>query len=553
MTASDTLRKGRGAYALRSWAEAYAQLSAADLVAPLGVGDLERLAAAAFLTGRDEVYAELWVRAHQECVRARDVVRAARFAFWIVLDLFLKGELARAGGWLARARQLLDDAHRDCPECGLLLVMDARLALQQGHGAAAAASARKAVAFAGRFDDPELRVFALLIDAQVRAEVGNATEAGALFDEAMVAVTIGEASPIAVGVVYCAVISTCRQLFDVRRAREWTAALTQWCAREPELVPFRGQCLVHRVEVIRLSGAWADAITEAERACVWMTHAAGRLSPQEQAPAPFTFPIGAAFYELAESQRLRGDLADAEEGYRQASLYGVSPEPGLALLRLAQGKPKAAESAVHRLLEQRQSTRARAETLAACVEIALAVHDVSRARAATEELVTIAARLGATFLHALAAQATGEVLLADGDARGSFPPLREAWTMWQELDAPYHAARVRVQLGLACRALGDDDAAALELDSARRVFERLEARPDLARVEALVRRDARGLTPREVEVIGLVARGESNRAIARELAISQRTVDRHVSNILMKLDLPSRSAATGYAYEHGLI
>jgi len=208
---------------------------------------------------------------------------------------------------------------------------------------------------------------------------------------------------------------------------------------------------------------------------------------------------------------------------------------------------------VHRLLEQRQSTRARAETLAACVEIALAVHDVPRARAATEELVTIAARLGATFLHALAAQATGEVLLADGDARGSLAPLREAWAMWQELDAPYHAARVRVQLGLACRALGDDDAAVLELDSARRVFERLEARPDVARVEALVRRDARGLTPREVEVIGLVARGESNRAIARELAISQRTVDRHVSNILMKLDLPSRSAATGYAYEHGLI
>jgi ATP/maltotriose-dependent transcriptional regulator MalT len=553
MNVSETVRKGRGAYALRNWAEAYAHLSAADLVAPLPIDDLERLAAAAFLTGRDEVYGELWVRAHQECVRVRDVVRAARFAFWIVLDLFIKGELARAGGWIARARHLLDDAHEDCPECGLLLVLDARLALQQGQADAAIERAARAVAIADRFDDPELRVFSLLIDAQVRAEVGNAIEAGPLFDEAMVAVTVGDATPIATGVVYCAVISSCRQLFDVRRAREWTEALADWCAREPDLVPFRGQCLVHRAEVIRLSGAWTDAMSEAERACVWMTRTAGRLASQERAPAPFTYPIGAAFYELAESQRLRGDLTDAEESYRQASQYGVSPEPGLALLRLAQGKPKAADAAIRRLLEQRQSTRARAATLAACVEIALAVHDVPRARTATEELMTIAARLGATFLHAVAAQSLGEVLLADGDVRGAFPPLREAWTMWQQLDAPYHAARVRVQLGLACRALGDDDAAALELDSARRVFERLEARPDLARVDALARRSARRLTPREVEVIGLVARGESNREIARDLAISERTVDRHVSNILMKLALPSRSAATGYAYEHGLV
>ncbi|HKH91789.1 MAG TPA: LuxR C-terminal-related transcriptional regulator [Gemmatimonadaceae bacterium] len=553
MNVSDAVCKGRGAYALRRWGQAYAHLSAADLVAPVGVNDLERLAAAAFLTGREEVYPELWVRAHRECVQARDSVRAARFAFWIVLDLLLKGELARAGGWLSRARHLLDDANDDCPECGLLLVLDARLALQQGQVATAIESAGKAVAIADRFDDPELRVFSMLIDAQIRAEAGNATEAGALFDEAMVAVTVGEASPIAVGVVYCAVISSCRQLFDVRRAREWTAALARWCASEPELVPFRGQCLVHRVEVIRLSGAWAEAMAEAERACVWMTRTAGRLSALDRAPAPFTYPIGAAFYELAEAQRLRGDLADAEESYRQASVYGVSPEPGLALVRLAQGRPRAADTSIRRLLEQRQSTRARAATLAACVEIALAVHDLSRARTAAEELVTVAARLGATFLHALAAQSLGEVLLADGDARGSFPLLREAWMMWQELDAPYHAARVRVQLGLACRALGDEDAAALELESARRVFERLDARPDLARVDALARRSIRGLTPREVEVIGLVARGDSNRAIAQQLEISERTVDRHVSNILMKLALPSRTAATGYAYEHGLV
>ena len=553
MHQTDALRRGRGAFALRHWTEAYAHLSAADRAVPLGVNDVERLAVAAFLTGRDEVSAELWVRAHQECLRARDVPCAARFAFWIVLDLILKGELARAQGWLARARHLLDESGDDCPECGLLLVLSARFAIHDGRIDDSTEDARRALAVAERFDDPELRVFSLLAVAQVRAAAGNPADAAPLFDEVMVAVTIGEASPIALGVVYCALIGACFQMFDVARAREWTAALTHWCAGEPDLVPFRGLCLVHRVEVLRISGAWTQAIAEADRACAWMLLTADRLASQALIPPAFTYPIGAAFYQLAEAQRLRGDMAEAEESYRKASRFGASPDPGLALLRLAQGRPRAAETAIRRLVEQRQSTRTRTATLVACVEIALAVRDVAWAREAAGELAQLASSSGAPYLRAVAAQALGEVLLAEGAARAAFAPLREAWTTWQELEAPYDAARVRVQLGLACRALGDDDAAALELDSARRVFERLDARPDLARVDALARRREGALTPREVEVIGLVARGESNRAIARRLAISERTVDRHVSNILMKLALPSRSAATGYAYEHGLV
>ena len=550
---TDALRRGRGAFALRHWAEAYALLSAADRAAPIGVNDLERLAVAAYLTGHDEVYPDLWVRAHQECLRAHDAPRAARFAFWIVLDLVLKGEFARAGGWQARAGHLLDEAGDDCPECGLLLVMRSRLAMQEGRTDAAGENARRAVAISERFDDPELRLFSLLAFAQARAATGSPADAAPLFDEVMVAATIGEASPIALGVVYCAVIGACLQTFDVARAREWTAALTHWCANEPDIVPFRGLCLVHRVQVIRLSGAWTQAIAEADRACAWLLLTADRLASRELIPPTFTYPIGAAYYELAEAQRQRGDLPDAEESYRKASRFGTSPEPGFALLRLAQGRTRAAETAIRRLAEQRQSVRARTSTLAACVEIALAVHDVEWAREAAAELASLASKLGAPFLRAVAAQSLGGVLLAEGDARAAFAPLREAWTTWQELEAPYHAACVRVQLGRACRALGDDDAAALELDSARRVFTRLDARLDVARVDSLIRRRDGTLTPREVEVIGLVARGETNRAIARSLSISERTVDRHVSNILMKLALPSRSAATGYAYEHGLV
>jgi ATP/maltotriose-dependent transcriptional regulator MalT len=543
MDVSDALRAGRAAFARREWSEAHSLLSDADEATPLGPDDLERLAASAFLIGREDAYAELWVRGHQECLRAGDVSRAARFAFWIALDLLVAGELARGGGWLARAQRLLDEADRDCPERGLLAVLAARIAMREGRPEEAHEAAQRSLGVAHRFDDPDLRVFAPLIVAQVRAAMGQAAEAAALFDEVMVAVTVGEASPIAVGVVYCAVINGCHQLFDVARAREWTAALSGWCSRQPDLVQFRGECLVHRVEVMRLSGAWTQALGEAEHACAWLTRT-GERSAQL---------LGAAFYELAEARRVRGDLEGAEESYRQSSQYGRSPEPGLALLRLAQGRPRAAETAIRRLLEQTQSRRARVDTLAACVEIALAVHDVPAARAAAEELATLATVTRAPFLRALAAHSMGEVLLADQDARGALPVLREAWMTWQELDAPYHAARVRVQLGLACRALSDEDAATLELDSARRVFERMGARADVARVHALTRGGAPALTRREVQVIALVARGKTNRAIARELAISERTVDRHVSNILMKLSLPSRSAATGYAYEHGLV
>ena len=554
MDVSDALRAGRDAFARQEWAEACALLSAADRTAPLGPDDLERLAAAAFLTGRDETYAELWVRGHQDCLRSGDVPRAARFAFWISLDLLVAGELARGGGWLARAQRLLDDADADCAECGLLAVLVARLAMRDGRAGDALESAQRALELSKRFDDPDLRVFAPLIVAQIRAATGQAAEAAALFDEVMVTVTLGDASPISVGVVYCAVINGCHQLFDVARAREWTSALSGWCSRQPDLVQFRGECLVHRVEIMRLSGAWPQALAEAEQACDWLTRMAERAATSRGGTLPSSaHAIGAAFYELAEARRVRGDLRAAEESYQLASQYGRTPEPGLALLRLAQGRPKAAQTAMRRLVEQTQSRRARVETLAACVEIALAVRDIAAARAAAEELAALATATRTPFLRALAAQSLGDVLLAEGDARASLAMLRESWMTWQELDAPYHAARVRVELGLACRALGDEDGAALELDSARRVFERMSARADLARVDALRHRGVPALTRREVEVIGLVARGKTNRAIARELAISERTVDRHVSNILMKLALPSRSAATGYAYEHGLV
>lgn len=544
MSATRDLERGRKAYERRAWRDAYAALSAADAVSPLPPDDLELLASAASMVGRMDEYAELLERAHHAHLESGEDLRAARAAFWLGMNLAVRGEIGPAGGWFGRVRRLVERADEDSVEQGLLLIPAVLQRAAAGDYEGAYESARAAAEVAERFRNADLAAAAAQFQGLIRIKQGQVEEGLRHLDDAMVVVTAGETSPFMAGVVYCAVIAYCEEAFEPRRAHEWTNALARWCAEQPQMVAFTGRCLAHRAGIMQLHGQWRDALEEA------------RLARERCEEAMNRAATGQALYQQGELQRLQGDFAGAEAAYREASTYGREPQPGLALLRLAQGDVGAAAAAVRRVLSERTEPLQRAVVLPAYAEIMLAAGDHDEAGRASEELDEIAAGSERPMLAAIAAYVHGAVDVADGEAQAALAPLRRALELWHELDAPYEVARTRVLVGLACRALGDDDTAKLELDAARGAFELLGAASDLERLAALTGakpRERHGLTARELEVLRLVATGKTNREIAAELVLSQHTVARHVQNIFTKLSVSSRSAATAFAFEHQLV
>jgi DNA-binding CsgD family transcriptional regulator/tetratricopeptide (TPR) repeat protein len=446
---------------------------------------------------------------------------------------------APATAWIARGQRLVED--RDCVERGYVLLAVAEQQLGGGQADAAHATASQAAGVGERFDDADLTAVARHVQGRALIDQGDVVEGLKRLDETMLAVVADELSPVVTGMMYCSVIDTCRQVYALGRAREWTSAFSRVCEQQPDMSAFTGTCLVHRSEILQLQGAWPDALTEACRAC-------------ERAQRAARKPPGAAFYQQAEIHRLRGEFAKAEDAYHFASDRGCEPQPGLALLRLAQGRTDAACAAIRRLMGATSDRLRRARLLPACLEIMLAIGDLEDARRARDELRELARTFDADGLRAMVAQAEGAIALAEGRAHAALDPLRRAFERWQRLEAPYEAARVRVLIGHACRALGDEEAAALEHKAARSEFERLGAQPELARLDAPSPTGpstaGNPLTARELQVLRLISSGRTNKEIADELCLSERTIDRHVSNILSKLDVPTRAAAAVHAVHH---
>lgn len=550
MTSRATTRKnrlldqGRLSFQKQAWSAAFSQLSAADRDQPLEPDDLVLLTQAALLTGRETDGLDLLSRVHQEFLSRGDLQGAARYAFWLGFTLLTSGEPAKASGWLSRAGRILE-GQPECVEQGYLLLPTGYGAFHMGDAETAGSVMAKAAAIGERFADKDLATLGRQGQGRALIRQGEIKQGLALLDEAMVAVMAGDVSPLSAGAVYCSVLDACGEIFDLQRAQEWIEALEKWCAAQPDLVPYRGHCLVRRAELLQLHGAWPDALEWAQRAHEWLSRSAAKSVR------------GEALYQIGEVHRLRGKFAEADEAYQQASQCCPASGPGLAQLRLAQGQVEAASVAIQQLLTVVHVPGPRARVLDAYVEVLLCDRNIEAARAGVEELAEIASRHNLPFLRALSSRAIGAVLLAEGDARAALVELRKSWSIWLQLEAPYEAARVQLLVALAYRRLGDEEDARRELTAARQQFNTLGAAADVARVDLLLANDTGNsvgpLTTRELQVLKLVASGITNREIADRLNISEKTVARHLSNIFTKLDLNSRTAATAYAYDHNLI
>ena len=538
-TIINELLEAREAYERRDWALALDRLRS---VGHLDPKDTLALATAAYLMGDVDEAVRALQSGYQDMIKRGDDLAAVRFAFWLGLILNIRGETAVGGGWVARGKRILETQPTDIVERGYLLAHEFFQYLGRGDFARAAETAAGMVDVGRRYQHPDLVARGLMCQGRLMIYAGRVPEGLALLDEAMIGISAGEVSPIIAGMVYCSLIEACQEVSDFSRAASWTSALTRWCEVQPGLVPYTGQCSLHRGQIMRLRGAYDEALAEFA------------LAQRRYQQEGTTAPAGLALTEQGDVLRIRGRFDEAESAYHQAAELGHEPQPGLLLAWTHRGRTAAAVSAVRRLLAEARTPVHRSRLLPAAVEVLVAAQLPDEARGYCEELSEIASAFGNSALQAMSAYAAASVELITNHDQEALADARESCRLWNDIGSPYETARARVLIGRALRNLGDEDSAMAELAVARRAFVDLGAAPAVQEIDRLLRRALPGgLTEREAEVLRLVAAGRSNHDIARVLVLSPKTVERHLSNIFVKLEVSSRTAAAAYAHEHGLM
>jgi class 3 adenylate cyclase len=471
--ADDAVQAGRDALERHAWDEAYQILTQADRAGSLTGEGLELLAWAAYWTAHPDETVEALERAYGAYLKEGNLAAAAMMAFRVAEQHGMRMAMPQAQGWAAKAERLAE-ADPQWPVHGWLEWMRGLMAWFQADFEEAIARYEEALEFASRTGDRNLHGMSLHDKGHALCLLGRVTEGMALLDEAMVAVVGGELDPEAAGYVYCGMIGICSKLGDYRRAAQWTEATLRWCERQ-SVPAFPGVCRVHKSELLLIHGSLTKAEEEARLAC------------EELPRFNFMSGLGPANYGIGEVRRRVGDLRQAEEAYARAHEFGYNPQPGLSLLRLAQGKVDAAAAGISQAVAEASGNHClRVRLLAAQAEIALAVGDAETAASAAAELEAIVGEFQAASLHAMVAGVRGAVRLAQGDAVGALPELRRAQQTWQQIDAPYEVAELRLLLARAHRAMEDEDAAFMEARAARDTFERLGARPAAERAAALL-------------------------------------------------------------------
>ncbi|WP_244930696.1 helix-turn-helix transcriptional regulator [Nocardioides sp. W7] len=509
----------------------------------MSADDLRDAALAAYLLGRREASVDFHQRAFSLYQQAGSGAGALSCCFHLAMIFGSGGEHALESGWTTRAERLLDDLDDNAVEHGYVALLHLYRHLGTGNLPAATEAALAVVVVGRRHRDPDLLALGLSCQGRLAIYSGHLADGLALLDEAMAGAAAHELTPVIFGHVYCAAIEGCQEIADFGRVAEWTSALHRWCLAQPGLVAFTGQCSVHRGQLMRVHGAWPEALDEFASAI------------ERYRLADAVAAMGLAECERGDVLRQRGEYDAAEAAYQRSSEHGYDPQPGLALLWLARGANDAALAAVRRLVAEVVDPVAQCRLLPSAVDVLVSAGALEEARAVAARLDEVAAHVGTEALQACAAFASGTLELAVGDAAGALPYLRKARQLWTHAQSPYEIARVRLVTGRALSAVGDAESARQELEIARATFRELGATPAAAEVERLLRPAAHpaGLTDREVEVLSLVASGRSNTQIAAVLVLSEKTVARHLSNIFVKLEVGSRTAAAAYAFEHHLV